>query len=147
MGFLKMGDPQNHWFQYSSCVFLDDLWVSPFLGNLHISYIILGLYTGNTSNSGKAVFPVLIQDWLNFPCWVSNQHVCCVCWWRPSKIIQNPPLLADLIPHPFPCLGVKTIKTIKPSIFCSDEHPWISYERGFKRRFHGYWNVLNGFDR
>jgi hypothetical protein len=32
-------------------------------------------------------------------------------------------------------LGVKTIKTIKPSIFSSDEHPWISYERGFKRGF------------
>ena len=28
--FSKWGDPQNHWFQYSSCEFLDDLWVSPF---------------------------------------------------------------------------------------------------------------------
>jgi len=42
---------------------------------------------------------------------------------RLMKTIQNPSLLADFIPHPFPCLGVKTIKTIKPSIFCSDEHP------------------------
>ena len=96
--------------------------------------------TGNTGNSGKAVFPVLIQDWLNFPCWVSNQHVCCV-WWRPSKIhlflLISSPIL-------FP------VWVSKPS-----NHPYFaqmniheSATNGVSRGdSNGFWNVLNGFDR